>query len=344
MRGDYSGAFTSAMRALTGQLGTPGEQNMIGKGAPGPLTQATAGAFMNPAAATPLGGTEIRAGDLLPGVPPMTATTAGMYMHENAPGATPKAGFPGAATPAGPQATPALPSGTTQAAPQTIQERAQWRAGYENWRSQNRLPDTEQNRERFNTERGYPKGSSSAAPARPAPGQAGAAPGPVERGPDPAGGGGTGMLNAIRARQGLPPLPPNSRIGAPQFSQTPPAGAASNVGENFPRGDWRQFTSNARPSTNVEDVRSRSAANAINPRLGPQGPDATWAPSSEELRQQVGARFNRNDPMTRTLMGSDRAQMRDDILKSLTPDEFMQWLGQMREQGGQLLRERWQSR
>jgi hypothetical protein len=225
-----------------------------------------------------------------------------------------------------------------------MQERAQWGAGYKNWRSQNRLPDTPENRERFNTERGYPKGSSSAAPAKPAPGQAGAAPG-TTRGPDPAGGAGTGMLNAIRARQGLPPLPPGSRIGAPRFGgyfNEGAAEAAANIGRSFPRTDWQQFTSNARPSTNVEDTRSGLATNAINPNRGPQGPEADWDPSSEELQRQVATRFNPNDPMTRQLMGSDRARMRSDILKSLTPDEFMQWLSQMQQQGNRLLKDRWQ--
>jgi hypothetical protein len=147
--------------------------------------------------------------------------------------------------------------------------------------------------------------------------------------------------------QGVPEVGQQLGGGTPRFGDyydRGSAAAAANIGKYFPRGDWRQFMGNARPSTNVEDARGRLAANAINPRLGPQGPDATWNPSPEQLRQEVGERFNPNDPMTRDLMGSDRARMRDDILKNLTPDEYMQWLGQMREQGGQLLRERWQSR
>jgi hypothetical protein len=306
---------------------------------------------------------------MLAGVPPDTASTARAFQVQNRdPRGT--AGFTPidklAEPQPGAQAAPALPSGTSKAAPQTIQERVQWRAGYENWRSQNRLPDTPENRERFNTERGYPQGSSSAAPAaRPqsqaaptsgdatAPqanyraanaqlkltpqeqalyqrhldnltsaggvnnpdgtrstiknitakvggktyvlptvwdgkilppdqavqrarqegldkfpaynsrqeaerryqdmhsymdrdtkawqqssGGAKAAPGPVERGPDPAGGGGTGMLNAIRARKGLPPLPPGSRIGGPRlFNQATPQDQQRYIpgGSNAPR-------------------------------------------------------------------------------------------------------------
>jgi hypothetical protein len=145
------------------------------------------------------------------------------------------------------------------------------------------------------------------------------------------------MLNAIRARQGLPPLPPGRRIGTPQFSQTPSAGAAASaVGEKFPRGDWRQFLKEARPSTNVEDSRSNIPGMGVLRDAVAGGPALHW-----EVTPEDAARFNPNDPMTRTLMGSDRAQMRDDVLRNMTPDEYMDWLGQMREQGGEILKERY---
>jgi hypothetical protein len=217
-----------------------------------------------------------------------------------------------------------------------VQERVQWRAGYENWRTQNRLPDTPENRERFNTERGYPKGSSSAAPAKPAPGQAGAATG-TTRGPNPAGGAGTGMLNAIRARQGLPPLPPGSRIGSPQFSETAVADSAANVGGNFPRGNFDKLLREARPSSNVDDTRSSIPGMAtVRSALTPDDP-LHW-----EVTPESAARFNPNDPMTRSLMGSKRGDaMREDVLRNMTREEFMDWLGEMRQQGNQLLNERY---
>ena len=113
------------------------------------------------------------------------------------------------------------------------------------------------------------------------------------------------------------------------YTDTDTAPAAMNVGKHFPGGDWQRFMSNARPSTNVEDARGRLPANAINPSRGPQGPDAQLKP----LTQEEIKRFDPNDPMTRLLMGSDRNRMRSDVLRSMTPNEMMRWLGEIRREG-----------
>jgi hypothetical protein len=184
MRGDYSGAFTAGIRALTGQLGVPSAQNMIGRGVSTPAELATARGFMDPGQAAGqlsgnrgMGPAEIRAGNLIAGVPPQTASTARAYQYQTG---VPR-GTTGFTTGQPPPQNAPTAQAPPQNAPQTVQERVQWRAGYENWRAGNRLPDTAQNRERFNAERGYPSGSSSAAPAAggaaaPAPAGTGAAP------------------------------------------------------------------------------------------------------------------------------------------------------------------------
>jgi hypothetical protein len=57
-----------------------------------------------------------------------------------------------------------------------------------------------------------------------------------------------------------------------------------------------------------------------------RGPEANWKVTPEQV-----ARFNPNDPMTRQLMGSDRSR-RTDVLRNMTPNEFMRWIGEMRRE------------
>jgi hypothetical protein len=325
MRGDYSGAFSEAMRALTGQLGTPNEQNMIGKGAPPPPPTPIATENLQrlpgrgdierqriapdqtfqPPVSVPgtFGSTQLARGDLGSRQPmdPLTAAAAG-----GAGGLVPGTGRPAApqAQP-GVQATPAAPSGTARAAPQTVQERTQWRAAYENWRKQNKLFDTPVNQERFNTEQGYPPGSSSAAPTAPAPapapGQAGAAtrqPGgtvPARTAP------GTDMLNAIRARQGLPPLPSGSRIGAPQQFTNKQPGVFSSDTELSDKLDAMRAEMNKikdKPSTRIEDRRNETEF---------QGP----------VQGRPMPQFNPNDPFARQLLGRDPRNLRPEVLRDM---------------------------
>jgi hypothetical protein len=123
------------------------------------------------------------------------------------------------------------------------------------------------------------------------------------------------------------------RTGAPQFS--PVTEAASNVGERFPRGDWRRFESGARPSTGVEDQRSNipGAAFAREFMADVGKPDAGlhWETTPEAL-----ARFDPNDPMTRALTAGT-GPMRNDVLRNMSPAEFRDWSAIMQDRIQRLL-------
>jgi len=132
--------------------------------------------------------------------------------------------------------------------------------------------------------------------------------------------------NRLRFNNEVRPFQNLRNQAPPTVPRGADAEAAANVGSSFPRGDFQRFERGARPSSNVEDVRGGPFASTINSLLA-RGPEASWEATPEQV-----AKLNPNDPMTRQLMGSDRSRLRSDVLRNMTTNEFMRWLGEMRRE------------